>query len=121
MAHDLDPGLPGEVGEVLTREKARRAGIADGRNPANYQIFVENPRHQPDFLKQVSRVLNTRQLELLDSRTKALGKIEKEAHASSLSLRKRVNDLIAISHEINFGRLALEKSSISHPVESHGE
>lgn len=106
---------------MITRETARRAGIADGRNPANHQIFVENPQHQPDFLKKVSRDFNSRQSKLLDRRSKALGEIEREAQASSLTLIKRVNDLRAISDEINFSRLALERSSIEHRTESYGE
>ena len=121
MAQEEDPGQAGEVGEIITCEKARRAGVIDGENTAYYQIFIEDPTFQPHTIQRISLQFDCRQAELLKERAESLGLIERRAQGSLVTLRQQVNEVQAISAGLNPDILALERSSVPHLAESWDE
>ncbi|MEO3808197.1 hypothetical protein ABGB17_04275 [Sphaerisporangium sp. B11E5] len=93
--------------EAVTYEDARRAGAADGRNQALCPIFIIDPSYRPVFFERIDSNFHAVQSRLLIDRGKALGAIETQAHESSVSLTRRVNELQAITAAFGPERVAL--------------
>ena len=96
-----------DVDVGVSHEDARRAGAADGRNQELCPVFVVDPSYRPVFFERIDSFLNAVQSRLLIDRGEALGAIERQAHQSSVSLTRRVNELQAITEAFGPERVAL--------------
>ncbi|GAA1513475.1 hypothetical protein GCM10009677_53180 [Sphaerisporangium rubeum] len=73
-------------------------------------MFVIDPSYRPVFFERIDAYLNAVQSRLLIDRGEALSAIEKQAHGSSVSLTRRVNELQAITMAFGPERVALGRA-----------